>query len=187
MEDKEKYILDVSREHFMRYGYRKTCLDDIARDAKISKGTIYNYFKNKEDLFLRFVEVEFTGILEQIYALVKAEPDPERQLINYASGLIRVIRGFFSSHGTTLGIVRELQETYESLKMERHHELVFIEMFLKNGIQQGIFKDHDLSATASLISQILSQFIIRWMAMEEIQAEAEMRALFQLLFAGIRK
>ena len=50
---KEKYeaILAAAKLLFGHYGYRRTSIDDIAREARIAKGTVYLYFKSKEEIF----------------------------------------------------------------------------------------------------------------------------------------
>jgi len=50
--EKAEIILDAAEQIFKRYGYSKTTMDDIAREAMIGKGTIYYYFNTKEDIFL---------------------------------------------------------------------------------------------------------------------------------------
>jgi AcrR family transcriptional regulator len=50
-------ILSAAREVFARHGYEHATLDDIARKAEFAKGTLYNYFRSKEDLFRQLVEV----------------------------------------------------------------------------------------------------------------------------------
>lgn len=44
-------ILAAALEHFARYGYRRTSMEDIARAADISRAAVYLDFKNKEDIF----------------------------------------------------------------------------------------------------------------------------------------
>ncbi len=47
----EEEILQAARELFARKGYYNTTLEEIAHHAQFGKGTIYNYFSSKEDLF----------------------------------------------------------------------------------------------------------------------------------------
>ncbi|MGQ9842247.1 MAG: TetR/AcrR family transcriptional regulator [Spirochaetota bacterium] len=47
---KQQQILNTAETMFNRFGIKKTAVDDIARDAKVAKATIYNYFGNKEGL-----------------------------------------------------------------------------------------------------------------------------------------
>jgi AcrR family transcriptional regulator len=48
---KENRILDAAQALFLRYGVKRTAIDDVAREAGIAKGTIYLYYDSKESLF----------------------------------------------------------------------------------------------------------------------------------------
>ena len=49
--EREQRILDAAANLIAHYGYDKTTVDEIAREAGVSKGAIYLHFKSKEDLF----------------------------------------------------------------------------------------------------------------------------------------
>ena len=49
-------ILDAAESLLGRYGYRKTTMDDIAREARIGKGTTYLHFRSKEEVFLTTID-----------------------------------------------------------------------------------------------------------------------------------
>ncbi|MGE0826692.1 MAG: TetR/AcrR family transcriptional regulator [Candidatus Binatia bacterium] len=49
--DKHAAILTAAFSLFGHYGYRRTSIDDIAQEAGIAKGTVYLYFKSKEEIF----------------------------------------------------------------------------------------------------------------------------------------
>ena len=53
---REAIILDVARDCFLAEGYAATSMSTIAARLGGSKGTLYNYFKNKEDLFAAVVQ-----------------------------------------------------------------------------------------------------------------------------------
>ena len=55
---RQQEILKAARELFVTKGFRETTLEEIARLAEFGKGTLYNYFASKEDLFI--------GIIEQV-------------------------------------------------------------------------------------------------------------------------
>lgn len=59
-EERRKQILDAALEVFAHNGYHKASISQIAREAGISKGLLYNYFQNKEVLLL---EVMADGII----------------------------------------------------------------------------------------------------------------------------
>lgn len=48
---KSDAIIEAADRLFTRFGYRRTSMDDIAREAGVAKGTLYLYFTNKEALF----------------------------------------------------------------------------------------------------------------------------------------
>jgi len=53
---RRRLILDAARNCFLRFGYTKTSLEDIAKQAAISRPLIYLKFKSKEEIFAAVVE-----------------------------------------------------------------------------------------------------------------------------------
>ncbi|MFN8036435.1 MAG: TetR/AcrR family transcriptional regulator [Acidimicrobiia bacterium] len=62
----EERILDAARTCFSRFGLRKTAMEDIAREAGLSRGTLYRYFPDKESLYSAVSERETRLFLEEI-------------------------------------------------------------------------------------------------------------------------
>jgi len=54
--DKRSRILDAAQSLFLRYGVKRTSLDDVVREAGIAKGTLYLYFDSKDALFAAIAE-----------------------------------------------------------------------------------------------------------------------------------
>jgi AcrR family transcriptional regulator len=54
--DKRSRILDAAQNLFLRYGVKRTSLDDVVREAGIAKGTLYLYFASKDALFAAIAE-----------------------------------------------------------------------------------------------------------------------------------
>jgi AcrR family transcriptional regulator len=68
---RRKEIIDAAREVFARKGFNEATLDDVAERAEFGKGTLYNYFPNKEALFLSVLEDCFEtmkGIAEEAFS-----------------------------------------------------------------------------------------------------------------------
>lgn len=59
-------ILDAAETLLGRYGYRKTTMDDIAREARIGKGTTYLHFRSKEEVFLTTIDRIVDRLCEQL-------------------------------------------------------------------------------------------------------------------------
>ncbi len=58
-EDRKKHILECSKHLFSTRGYYKTQISDIVEKAKIARGTIYRYFKNKDDIFISLLDTYY--------------------------------------------------------------------------------------------------------------------------------
>lgn len=54
-EEKKALIMDTALKHFANQGFHATTISHIAKEAGISKGLLYNYFKSKEDLLSEIV------------------------------------------------------------------------------------------------------------------------------------
>ena len=67
-------IIKAAIDAFSKYGFDRTRMDDVAKTADLSKGTIYLHFKSKEDLFYAICENNLTETKRQISTLfVKKE------------------------------------------------------------------------------------------------------------------
>jgi len=51
-------ILRAASRLFLKHGYTRTSMDAVAKEADVSKQTVYSYFKNKDELFCRMIEEE---------------------------------------------------------------------------------------------------------------------------------
>src|ERR1051326_4338711 len=56
-------ILDAALELVLRWGYRKTTLDDIAKQAGVTKGTLYQHWKTREALFEALLQREYHSFM----------------------------------------------------------------------------------------------------------------------------
>lgn len=63
-EDKRAAILAAGMTLFSRYGYRRTSIEEVAREAGIAKGTVYLYFQTKEEIFRALAQMTIDRVLE---------------------------------------------------------------------------------------------------------------------------
>ena len=81
--DKERkiQIIKAAVKRFTKHGLHKTTLDEVARDLRIGKATIYNYFESKEDLYYKTLQYEISLYLEEIKLILNNESKTPRQII----------------------------------------------------------------------------------------------------------
>jgi TetR/AcrR family transcriptional regulator len=64
--EKQERIINAAMKEFVKSGYEKASTNEIVKDAQISKGSLFNYFSNKKDLYF-FLIRHAVNIIEQIY------------------------------------------------------------------------------------------------------------------------
>jgi len=62
---KKERILTAAIDHFTRRGFEQTSIDSITRSAGVAKGTFYNFFNQKEDVLLYFLDKEIAQSREE--------------------------------------------------------------------------------------------------------------------------
>ena len=78
---KRRQIVEGARQIFLAHGFDAASMGDIAKAAGVSKGTLYVYFKDKEELFSAIMMEECVGQAESIFHLDPADPDVEAALV----------------------------------------------------------------------------------------------------------
>ncbi|HEV2580479.1 MAG TPA: helix-turn-helix domain-containing protein [Ktedonobacteraceae bacterium] len=68
-------ILDAAAELTLRWGYNKTTIDDIARQAGVAKGTIYLHWKTREELFRALLAREAVFLAEEMQPRMANDPE----------------------------------------------------------------------------------------------------------------
>ena len=72
--EREQRILDIAAELFAHYGYDKTPVSDIARQAGVSQGTIYLHFRSKDELFEELLVREMMNFADAWLGHLEADP-----------------------------------------------------------------------------------------------------------------
>jgi AcrR family transcriptional regulator len=85
---KRKQILDGARNVFMSLGFDAASMNDVTREAGVSKGTLYVYFSNKEELFSAMIEAERAAFLAKIRDVLSGPDDVEAGLYKFGINFI---------------------------------------------------------------------------------------------------
>jgi AcrR family transcriptional regulator len=109
--DKRNRILDAAQNLFLRYGVKRTALDDVVREAGIAKGTLYLYFDSKDALFAAVAEQLCAEVLRNAEEAIASSSSSASRIVGcldaYIGSMHRLIAQ--SPH------VAELTESKEAL------------------------------------------------------------------------
>ncbi|MCE1190117.1 MAG: TetR/AcrR family transcriptional regulator [Ignavibacteria bacterium] len=90
-EKRKSEILKAAQKRFIKHGLYKTSIEEIARDLRIAKSTLYHYFATKEDIYYSCINSEIENYLSSITSMFNDEQlDPEtkvRQYLNLKSSM----------------------------------------------------------------------------------------------------
>ena len=157
-------ILNAALEVFADRGFAATKLEEVARRAGVTKGTIYLYFANKEALFKALVRETIVPVIAQGEAIAQAFTGRARDLFE------RLVREYWRLVGETslasiprlmiaeAGNFPELARFYYEEVVTRGHRLMA--GVLERGIKAGEFKKVDLAIATKLAMAPLMHAVV---------------------------
>jgi len=89
---KRKRIVEAATEVFIRHGYRKASMDDVAERAGVAKGTIYLYFKNKAELLLEATIEEKKRYFEKLKSIFQPDVSGSQRLRMYLRAAFLLVK-----------------------------------------------------------------------------------------------
>jgi TetR/AcrR family transcriptional repressor of mexJK operon len=90
-DERRDAILDVARACFLAEGYVATSMSMIATRLGGSKGTLYNYFRSKEELFAAVVERQCSQLQEVLFDVSSVGEAPRERLTHYARNFLALL------------------------------------------------------------------------------------------------
>lgn len=148
-------IIDAALTLFVQKGFTATKLDDVAKEAGVSKGTVYLYFDSKETLFRAVVQEIIIPEFEKAESRVAQFNGTQKELIKM------LVKSWWATVGQTrlanipklmvseAALFPELAEFYIENVVNRARQL--LEAALEKGIANGEFKPCEIKSTARLI------------------------------------
>ncbi|MCX7836039.1 MAG: TetR/AcrR family transcriptional regulator [bacterium] len=97
--DVRRLILELARKKFLHFGVRKTTIEEIARELKISKKTLYEHFQSKMDIWENLLELESKITKENLKTYLPGEQPPLTRMEKLCGYYFR--RNLQNQSGTT--------------------------------------------------------------------------------------
>lgn len=141
---KKKKLFEAAARLFAEKGFEKTTVDEITEAAAVAKGTVYYYFKGKEDIFLFLID-EAMAILKQ--RLNRALAGIEEETPAILEKLVQVHLAFFTDYWDVCRVI--LAEAWGSLdRQQRLQELLteyyaLIGGYFLRGMEEGAIRRQD--------------------------------------------
>lgn len=198
-ERRRQQIIVAAKRVFSEKGFNKATMEDIAKEAELSPGTLYLYFKNKEELYaslslriLQYLHIRVTHVNREtdltpdkkLHALVEAMYDV------YDFDPLIIINMFHLQSSETL---KNLSESLlEEIKELSQKSIGAIAKIFEEGIDEGIYINRHPVALADIFWSMFSGVVL-WEASKKIISsdkdylKSTLATAFELFERGIRK
>jgi len=146
--ERRKQILDAARSLLFEKGLNATSMNQIAKQAEIGVGTIYFYYKSKEELF---AELQAEG-LELLYSKTKKACDKEPEFAGKLNNAAQVFFKFSKENKDYFDIINYFLSAPEQIfapglkdQVDKHGNRIIslVENILSEGVKSGAFKKID--------------------------------------------
>lgn len=139
--DKRNLITEAAVEVFAEKGFRDARVSDIAKRAGVADGTIYLYFKNKEDILLSIFEEKMDLLLGRLQEALLGVDDPEERIRIFARFHFEQVR---TNRAAAEVLQVELRLSNKFLKEYRPEKLwAYLGVFgqiVRDGQERGLFR-----------------------------------------------
>ncbi len=146
-------ILAAARRRFETYGYRRTSIAEIARDAGVAVGTVYRYFAGKEAVFLAVVEALNDTWLEESRQALEGPGSAVERMQRLGAASIR----FAAENALITAIAMRDTDIVFAPLLERVHDdmrrqnVAMMADVIRDGVREGSFRDIDPERAAYVL------------------------------------
>ena len=169
--EKRMQIAHAAIEVFARLGFDRAKMDDVAREAGVGKGTLYEYYSDKGALLQGAFDLLMATFMEQLKSAVAHDAPPLDTLRAVARGTIDAMEHagpvykffieymlFASRHPEATAALAELLESYRAL----------VKDLLQRGVEDGTRRtDLDIGAAAAAFAAWFDGAIFHWIVLPE--------------------
>jgi AcrR family transcriptional regulator len=190
-EVRKNQILDAAMAVFARLGFHSARMDDIVREAGLSKGALYWYFKGKDAVITALLERVFARSRDELRALQESEGPVHERLLRLTQHVAAELRRMahlqpialeFYAVAARQHVVRQFLKQYFKGYREALAALI------RQGIDRGEFRDVDAEAIAVTIIALYEGLALLWAVDPEAVHWGEQgESAIRLLLEGLRR
>ncbi|HWI47338.1 MAG TPA: TetR/AcrR family transcriptional regulator [Rummeliibacillus sp.] len=190
--NKPKYrqIIDAAVIVIADNGYHQAQVSKIAKQAGVADGTIYLYFKNKEDILISVFKEKMSLFVDNLQDIIKESSSASEMLYRMIEGHFKVLS---EDHHLAIVTQLELRQSNKDLRLKINsilkEYLKLLDEILKMGIEAGEFmKDIDIRLVRQVIFGTIDEVSTTWVMKEQKYDLVTMAPrVHQILLKGIQK
>lgn len=186
--DFKSLVIEKAKEIFIKYGYKKTTMEDIAKACHKSKGLIYHHYNSKEEIFKILVEKELYGMLEKI----KKKLDTQISLKDKIFYLFEFTNAWMNDTATLYHkIIMDIFEYVDLLRdiLTKFHSegIEIIKEILTEG-KDSVFKIDNIQTTTLSVLQMMMGFMylpLKKILNIDFESYPDINSYFEIIYKGL--
>jgi len=180
--EKRRELADVAKQLFTAFGYKSVSMDQIVQKAGVAKGTIYLYFKDKEELLTYLFRQELSPLWEK-------EAQMRKQCLPILEEIHQVVYGILalrSNHRFLYKIAQEAKElktpsACRAIKQIDDDILRYLDKRLKEAVEEGQLRPVNTTVLAFLIFKVYTALAFEWEEEHEKLDEEQIACSVQMI------
>lgn len=182
--------MEAATRVFAKKGFYNATISDIAKVAEVAEGTIYLYFKNKDDLLISIFEHSMDLFIQEANKEIQNATDPKEKLKRFLALHLRLVQ-----ENPDLAQVLQI-ELRQSSKFMQEYEggkfadyLNVVRLILEEGQAQGIFRaDLEPRVLRRAIFGAVDELALEWLLMKKKKYSLETCAnqISEMFIRGIK-
>ncbi|MGG5254844.1 TetR/AcrR family transcriptional regulator [Neobacillus sp. SM06] len=183
-------IIDAAVVVIAENGFHQAQVSKIAKQAGVADGTIYLYFKNKEDILISLFEEKMGNFIEKIDQLIAGKESAVEKLLMMITAHFRLLS---DDHHLAVVTQLELRQSNKEIRLQINNilkrYLKVIDKILLEGIENGEFSSElDIRLARQMIFGTIDETATSWVMNEEkYDLNALAGKVHHLLINGCRK
>lgn len=188
-EERKNQIMNAAEKIFTRKGLDDARMDDIAGETGLSKGTLYLYYKSKDDLIIAILDRIFQGVFKQLDSRKVIQLSPTEAITQFTEEAIRDYKR----------MMRLMPVAYEFLALAFRNKTVQLALtqyfrtymkvlvpIIQRGIDTGEFRPVDAQDVALAAAAIYEGTVLLWVYDSSlVDMEHTIRRSMSLLMEGV--
>lgn len=189
-EERKAQIINAAEDVFTKKGFDEARMDDIAEKTGLSKGTLYLYYKSKDDLIIaildRIFQREFKA-LEKLDLSEISATDAIWTFVDTVSKDIKIMLRLMPITFEFMGMAFRNKLVQKAFKTYFNHYMNILIPIIQQGIDTGEFRKTDAYEVAIAMGAVMEGTILLWVYDKSIvNPEKHIRSGMKLLMEGIR-
>ena len=188
-EERQEQILDAAASVFARLGFEDARMDDIAAESGLSKGSLYWYFKSKDDIIVALMHRVFSREMADIQALLEMSGTVAERLETFVEAAVQDIEN--------LGILIPIMYEFYATATRREEMRKFFQGYFSDYrgalaalLQQGVTRGEvpagtDIKTAAIVLSAVVEGVLILSIVEPEVRIQEHIVSSMRLVMRGV--